>query len=151
MSALVDHPSVKHVLIDKQGLMAISQADGSVLLDVPVENGLYPVDIDTEVVKAFAAAVDMGVQHSALGHLSNATVNASIRAGAINGVTPIKEGSKLLCDPCMRAGQAQLPVANNKRAHEEATRVLGRLHMDLAGPFPPSLEGYTYRCVIVDE
>ena len=67
----------------------------------------------------------------------------------VTGMDLSMEGSLGPCDGCAKGKHPQAPFP--KQAQNRADQILGRLHMDLQGPFKQSITGLRYALAVIDD
>ena len=94
----------------------------------------------------------LDVWHARMGHLHQRALQQLLTSGMVEDVLePTKSVSTALahCEPCVGAKHHRTAVP--KTSHGRSDRVLGRVHMDLCGPFAPSHSGKRYMLLISDD
>lgn len=92
------------------------------------------------LVKVVVVEKVNSVIHSRFGHVSGFTLGKTFGK-------KIQHEDCDACD-CKEITKQYKHIRNTK---VKTSRILDRLHIDLCGPFPESIEGYTYYMVVVDD
>ena len=164
VSQLVSWPGMKQCVFDKHSARLIAE-DGSVIMQAPMENGLYrmsltlPVEVANAVgvisVVGATVASDVQLMHEKLGHPSLGTMEALARSGAViglGGAESVSRNMKLSCGVCKENKATMKPFASSVPPAVKATAPLQRVHADLFGPvLHPSFADARFVLVIVDE
>ncbi|MGH9652091.1 MAG: reverse transcriptase domain-containing protein [Bryobacteraceae bacterium] len=94
----------------------------------------------------------LDVWHARMGHLHQRALQQLLTSGIAEDV---RESTKSVsmelahCESCVGAKHHRTAVP--KTSHGRSNRVLGRVHMDLSGPFAPSHSGKRYMLLISDD
>ncbi|KAF9231148.1 hypothetical protein BU15DRAFT_34741, partial [Melanogaster broomeanus] len=70
------------------------------------------------------------------------------RHNFVTGLDLQGNGDLMPCDGCAKGKHHRAPFPST--ATRCATKILERIHMDLQGPFPSSILGFTYTLAVVD-
>lgn len=88
--------------------------------------------------------------HRRMGHLANDTLTMMSRREIVRGLPSLRQlQHNHHCEPCVLGKHNRQPFRSSDSTPRQ--RINDLLHMDLCGPFPPSLGGSKYMLVIVDD
>ncbi|TFY56531.1 hypothetical protein EVJ58_g7579 [Rhodofomes roseus] len=141
----------------RNGTVAILKPNGDVAMQGTLRYNLYELDCaiappdshPSDV--AFSAKSDtsnIDLWHRRLGHLNERSIRHLAKQRMVTGLDLVVSGSLGPCGGCAYGKHARAPFPEHV---ERAKEVLERLHMDLQGPFLPSILGYTYTLAVVDD
>jgi len=105
---------------EKKSVGTLRSPDGNVILEVPMEAGVYPL---RTLMQA----------HARLGHVAPDGIRKMAKDGLIAGLNIDVESEARTCDSCMKGKQTRNPVA--KEHLEPRSKALGEfIHSDVWGP-----------------
>ena len=146
----------------KAGECRVLDSEGKTYLCADQELGHYCLRATIESTWDFArtaavppskeadAQTQFMLWHARLGHPSERVMHEMAAKGLVSGID-MSRWSKLrlgFCEACTVAKQKRLPFDSSK---SRETVPLGRVHMDLAGPFTESFSRFKYYYVLIDE
>lgn len=132
-------------------LCAVHQ-DGHFVFDGKKVAGAYKMRADvvlpTTEKTSKAQEEEAAGWHRRMGHLNDNTLTAMARNNVVRGL-PSLQFLGHNCECCVLGKTTRQPFQSSNGMPR--TRIHDLLHMDLCGPFPPSLGGSRYLLVIVDD
>lgn len=118
-------------------------------------NGIYELDeIQQKPLKEETlrgnAVVDANLEHKRLGHLNHRS--SRILRSMVTGLNHVSNNSKFEpCESCVLGKQSRAPFVKSNVRKERSSQILGLVHSDVAGPFPPSFGGSRYFVTFIDD
>ena len=86
--------------------------------------------------------------HRRLAHVNEDALLYMAKHSLVTGMDLHMNGSLSPCDGCVKGKHPQAPFP--KQAKNRADTLLGRLHMDIQGPFKGSIAGLRYTLAVID-
>ena len=91
----------------------------------------------------------LNLWHRRLAHVNEDALLYMAKHSLVTGMDLHTNGSLGPCDGCAKGKHPQAPFP--KQAENRVDTLLGRLHMDIQGPFKGSITGLQYTLAVIDD
>ena len=139
-----------------KGLVNVLHTDGSILMQGHLNGSLYKLNCHTSPSStspkfAFNTRYthSLDLWHRRLAHVNEDALLYMAKHSLITGMDLHKNGSLSPCDRCVKGKHPQAPFP--KQAENQAESPLGRLHIDIQGPFKGSIARFQYALAVIDD
>ena len=152
----------KGLMITKsKGKVTITKLSGNIIMEGNLRKSLYELDCAiapsaTHSDVAFQATnsdrtwmSNIDLWHACFAHPNETSLRYLAKNKIVDGLDLTSTGSLSPCNSCAKGKHPSVPFP--KQATNHTRNILGRLHMDLQGPFNTSIKGYCYALVVVDD
>lgn len=142
-------------VIDAAGKLVLTATcvDNLYLVDAFISTTHAPSNV-SEYINSVSSAnsIPAAIWHYRMAHTARSSMQRLLDAKAVvdhEGIHSLPKDH--VCDSCMQGKMTRSNIAHAIPSRYHADRILGRVHADLLGPLPKSLQGYEYMLLIVDE
>ena len=139
-----------------KGLVNVLCTNGSILMQGHLNGSLYelnchasPSSTSPEFAFNTRYTHSLDLWHRRLAHVNEDALLYMAKHSLVTGMDLHMNGSLGPCDGCVKGKHPQAPVP--KQVENRAESPLGRLHMDIQGPFKGSIAGFRYALVVIDD
>ena len=140
----------------RKGLVNVLHTDGSILMQGHLNGNLYELNCHTspsstspEFAFNMRYTHSLNLWHRHLAHVNEDALLYMAKHSLVTGMDLHTNGSLGPCDGCAKGKHPQAPFP--KQAENQAESPLGRLHMDIQGPFKGSIAGFRYTLAVIDD
>lgn len=140
----------KFPMMEKNGLFAID-LNNLVQVSGKSSSSDHPISWDG---KAFACAATFDVWHRRMGHVAVDRIKFLYKNGMAEGLSingGLKHDAKCKCVTCLQTNNAKMHIGEVRSFDNGASKRGEIVTADICGPFSPSLHGYQWVIVFIDE
>ena len=140
----------------RKGLVNVLRTDGSILMQGHLNGSLYelnchasPSSTSPEFAFNTRYTHSLNLWHRRLAYVNEDALLYMAKHSLVTRMDLHTNGSLGPCDGCVKGKHPQAPFPN--QAENQAESPLGRLHMDIQGPFKGSIAGFQYTLAVIDD